>query len=347
MVSRLLHLKHFLKDPDKKPILRIAKEAMTYGFIKKEFPTDYFRKFLYRKEIVNYKSYLSLGEFYKIIDSPKILDPDMASILENKLSFALFAQKQGIPIPKLFGFNIKRHFFSNEKEYQVTSPKELLVFLTAVFEDNNLESLFLKPISGIGGQGCMLINKLNLQDRIQLLSETLLNSNYIFQEKIVQHSTINKIHSKSINTIRANTYLDTNGQPHLISALMRFGCGDLVTDNEGSGGFYIAVDLDSERLKGVGRQSIVKGGTVFTHHPDSGVQLDGFELPLINEVIALAKSAATKIPTRIIGWDIALSVEGPLIIEGNSNPSLNMADIAYGGYCDHPLVKQILSEVTK
>ncbi len=46
----------------------------------------------------------------------------------------------------------------------------------------------------------------------------------------------------------------------------------------------------------------------------------------------------------MIGWDVAISENGPLIIEGNDNNSLFMSDIAYGGYLKHPLFKEILEE---
>ena len=50
-LSRIKHINVFFKDPDKKGILRIIKEAIHFALLKKTVPTDYFRKFLYRKDV--------------------------------------------------------------------------------------------------------------------------------------------------------------------------------------------------------------------------------------------------------------------------------------------------------
>ena len=75
-----------LNDKNKKNWFKIFKEAIVFGWIKKELPIDYFRKFLYRKEITDYKNYLSLKEYISIIQSPKMLIPEVTAISNNKLS---------------------------------------------------------------------------------------------------------------------------------------------------------------------------------------------------------------------------------------------------------------------
>ncbi|WP_372938819.1 sugar-transfer associated ATP-grasp domain-containing protein, partial [Seonamhaeicola sp.] len=254
MLTRVLLIKGFFKDPDKKSVFKIIYELFVYGWAKKEFPTDYFRKFLYRKGVTNITSYLSLKEFYSIIDSKKILVPDIASILESKLSFSMLANKHNLPTPQIMSYNIGRNFYLNSKHYSINSKNELIDFFTKVFTCYKEPALFLKPINGIGGKGCILLSKEQFKLQIEDCFDTLLKHNYLHQEKIVQHPIINKIHPNAINTLRINTYLDTDGKSHIISALMRFGSGNLVTDNESSGGFYIALDIENKALKGIGRQ---------------------------------------------------------------------------------------------
>lgn len=345
MFSRILLIKNFFRDPNKKSWLTMLREMWLYGWVKKEWPTDYFRKFLYRKEIKDITSYLSLKEYYSIIDSKKILVPDMAAILENKLSFSLFAECQRWSIPKSISYNINKNFYFNSKVYQVHSNAELMRFFLEVFKETNETALFVKPISGIGGKGCFLLKQDQLEWQIQKIGDLMLSHNYIHQEKIKQHDTVSNIYSHAINTIRINTYLDTQGKCHIISALMRFGSGNMVTDNESSGGFHVALDIEKECLIGTGKESIVYGSTVHTQHPDTKVLLNGYNIPFIKESLELAKQAASMIPTRVIGWDMAITPQGPVIIEGNSNPSLHMADIAFGGLCKLPLVKTILKEI--
>ena len=344
-ISRVLPLKNFFKDPNKKGGITMLKEIFQYGWAKKEWPTDYFRKFLYRREITDITSYLSLNEYFSIINSKKILVRDLASILDNKLSFSLFANQYQLPTPKIFSYNIKTNFYFNSNYYHITNDAALLSFFDRIFRETHESQLFIKPISGIGGKGCILIKKESLEEQIRNYGTELLLNNFIHQEKINQHDSISKIHSNSVNTMRINTFLDKQGKCNVISALMRFGSGNLITDNESSGGFFIGIDLETETLKGQGKQSMEKGALVHDYHPDSKILLHGLKIPFIKESLQLVKQAAILIPTRIIGWDIAITPQGPLIIEGNSNTSLHMADVAYGGLCKLPIVQQILKEI--
>ncbi|ULC58283.1 hypothetical protein MBM09_10160 [Flaviramulus sp. BrNp1-15] len=345
MISRIKHLKVFLNDPNKKGFLRMIKEIFIFTLIKKELPTDYFRKFLYRKDIVDYKNYLSLKQYYSIINSPYITNKNVEDIMHNKLSFAFYCEKKRLLVPLLASYNFKNTFYFNKNIIKIKNNKELVNFYKNVFNYYDKEKLFLKPINGGGGYGCILIEKDRIEEHITLNAKTLLNNNYIHQEVISQHSDINKMYSKSVNTLRIDTYLDKNENIHVISSAMRFGIGDNITDNAGSGGFYVSVDSSCGRLKGKGIQDLTKGGNEFLNHPNTHTKIDDFKIPFYNEALDLAKKSAEYFPTRLIGWDIAISETAPIIIEGNPKPSLHLTGTAFGGYLKHPLIQEILKEI--
>jgi len=57
-----------------------------------------------------------------------------------------------------------------------------------------------------------------------------------------------------------------------------------------------------------------------TIHPVTGEAITGFAIPYWKEVVELAKNAALCTPeNRSVGWDIAVTAEGPELIEGNHN----------------------------
>ena len=63
-------------------------------------------------------------------------------------------------------------------------------------------------------------------------------------------------------------------------------------------------------------------------HPDSGAVIEGFALPHWEAARALAlraHDAARAVPA--FGWDVALTPDGPVLIEGNqwSNPDIAQA----------------------
>ncbi len=132
---------------------------------------------------------------------------------------------------------------------------------------------------------------------------------------------------------------------YILSVLMRFGIENSIVDNTSAGGFFISVDMNSEMLQDLGRQDFTKGARVFIKHPDTNILLENFKVPFFFDACDLAKKATKYLPNKIVGWDIAISPTGPIIIEGNHSPSLHMSDVAYGGYCNNPLIKEILNNL--
>jgi hypothetical protein len=58
--------------------------------------------------------------------------------------------------------------------------------------------------------------------------------------------------------------------------------------------------------------------------------IEGRFLPLWPETIALACLAhAAFAPRMIVGWDIAITSKGPLLIEGNGAPGIDLIQRAY------------------
>ena len=54
-------------------------------------------------------------------------------------------------------------------------------------------------------------------------------------------------------------------------------------------------------------------------HPDTGIDLVGFEIPQWDAVVELAMMASTAFdPVGFVGWDIAVTNNGPVLIEGNT-----------------------------
>jgi hypothetical protein len=345
MLSRIKYLKVFIKDPDKKTLIKLVKELIMFSWAKKSFPTDYFRKFLYRKTIKDYTSYLSIKEYYSIIESPKMVFPEVSKTLENKLAFYEICKKNKIPTPEIVCYNNKNTFVFKDASKLIKDTSELILFFEKVWTSYNRKKLFTKPVDGIGGMGCFILKKKSFKKYLKKNTNRLLIGNYVFQEILNQHSEINKIHSKSINSIRIDTFIDRLNKTHVLSATMRFGIGKEITDNLSSNGFHVSVNTQNGTLQGFGRQDFSRGGAVFQYHPDSKYKLEGFQIPYFKEACQLVKKANSFFPNRIVGWDVAITESGPVIIEGNHNPSLHMTDIACGGYKKHPLIKEILNEI--
>jgi hypothetical protein len=55
-------------------------------------------------------------------------------------------------------------------------------------------------------------------------------------------------------------------------------------------------------------------------HPDSGVVFEGYKIPYYEEAVALAKRCMDSFyGLKSVGWDVAITTDGPVIIEGNDD----------------------------
>lgn len=62
-------------------------------------------------------------------------------------------------------------------------------------------------------------------------------------------------------------------------------------------------------------------GHVYMKHPITGADLLNLEVPYWNEVVTMLENAASEVPeVGYVGWDVAITPNGPILIEGNTTP---------------------------
>jgi len=150
-----------------------------------------------------------------------------------------------------------------------------------------------------------------------------------------------------LNTIRFDTFIDKKGNVEIISGFLKMSTNKLPVDNNISGGCGVGIDLDSGMLRRNGYSKIKMSGVgVLTEHPVTGIKFENFIVPMIQEAQELVIKAAMLIPgLRMVGWDVGITNEGPVIIEGNSDYGVNSNDLMYGGYMTNPIFRQVLNEM--
>ena len=177
------------------------------------------------------------------------------------------------------------------------------------------EKVVLKKSNGSQGKDVEIINVKDFSsDALKQYAE--LKKYDILEEFVYQHDDMQKLSPNSLNTVRFITFLKNNGDVVVVGASLRMGI-DKQTDNLSSGGITCKIDVN----KGV----IASKGCSFDItqplcevHPVSGLTLEGFQIPYWNEVRTMCFQAASKYKdNRCIGWDVAITNKGPLLIEGN------------------------------
>ena len=139
----------------------------------------------------------------------------------------------------------------------------------------------------------------------------------MIEEGIVQHPRMAELNPGSVNTVRISTLIGDKKEG-IVYAFLRIGNGKIM-DNVDCGGMAARVDLISGKLLTVAAD---KAGNTFTKHPITGTEIIGFQLPYFEEAKAMCLEAMRMVPSmRYVAWDVALTEQGPTLIEGNSFPS--------------------------
>ncbi len=176
--------------------------------------------------------------------------------------------------------------------------------------------IIVKPFDKCCGQGVRIVDTASgdIDALISQLSEGYPDG-FLAEEVIVQCAELAELHPSSVNTMRLTTIYYSDDDIDVIHPFLRVGRGDAVVDNGGAGGILCSVDPVSGTITHTADET----GATFDIHPETGKRLIGFAIPRWNEAVALAKELATVIEgNRYTGWDLALTDDGWIMVEGNA-----------------------------
>lgn len=191
-------------------------------------------------------------------------------------------------------------------------------------------SLFVKPIDGAQGLGAQRwlfdgeagrwvrgAQRLDQPELLSYIDSMRGGRPYLLQECLANHPELERISGPTLSSMRVMTRRSADGTVSSPCVVLKIGRHGAEVDNRHAGGIVCALDPDSGRLA-AGFSSLALGPVV--EHPDSGVPLDGCVITVHREVVELALRAHRTIAglPRTVGWDIAATPEGPVIIEANT-----------------------------
>lgn len=240
------------------------------------------------------KTYATTGKMYEY--QLKMNPPRHRYLIEDKLVF------------------LKRYkdlTGRNWLDLKVAGEDEVIEFITGKTK------VVLKNSKGQAGQSIKIVYLQNTS-AVSILANSKKNKLDLMEEFVVQHDDLMALAPESLNTIRIITQISNRGGAEIIGTILRLGCGR-ETDNLSTDGIACPIDFLTGRVNGSGISfDITK--TDYKTHPVSGKNLQGFQIPYWNESVDLARKAALLYPqNRSVGWDVAVTNNGPLLIEGNHN----------------------------
>lgn len=199
--------------------------------------------------------------------------------------------------------------------------------------------LFVKPRQGNGGhnaerydfmgEGKYISSADIIFSRAELLTKLLqqsLKDDFIIQPRLVNHPDLADISNDALSTVRVFTIRNELGEPEVTNVAFRMAIGtNSVVDNFHQGGLAAAVDMATGKICEASDIGIKPAMGWREIHPVSGVRFKDRALPDWSAVLELARQAHRAFPARImVGWDVAVLKDGPMIIEGNGRPDLDI-----------------------
>ncbi len=253
---------------------------------------------------------------------------------DDKFLAAAILKGYGVAIPETQAVFSRsgRNFKPAEK---LTTVEELAQF----FSQRARFPLFAKPLTGVGSFGACCFEsyadgRLQMTGGERLTLETFArqmgsDQAYLFQTVLAAHPALRGI-TAGTPTVRVILILD-NGRPEILHTIWKIPAAGNVADNFWRPGNLLA---DVDVATGTVRRVIRGFGLAFeelTVHPDSERTLRGLVLPDWDKVIALSLDCASIFSgLGFQSFDIALTPEGPVVVEVNTGSAFNLSQLVKG-----------------
>ena len=168
-------------------------------------------------------------------------------------------------------------------------------------------------------------------------------SPYVVEERLFNHPNLPGRPDGALNTNRVLTSRPPKGRAEFVAATFRMSTGTAIIDTSQQDVVASPIDRESGTL-GTGRRAIPLTLPV-ERHPDTGDLIPGTRLPYWDEVDAMCLRAHDEFPPLVvIGWDVAITKDGPAFVEGNPVPG-NGARKLWGPMGDRRLAEVLVGHM--
>ncbi|WP_332671502.1 sugar-transfer associated ATP-grasp domain-containing protein [Aromatoleum sp.] len=273
----------------------------------------------------------------------KKLNPDkFRTIADNKLLFHRHCVRNGLPTIPMLCLVTDDADLATHGAQRVRDATQLRTALQAAPGE-----MFVKTMAGTYGEGAFVLRRegdlFSFAGRtgspdalFRYLIENLGDEQgWILQPRARSHESLRGVVSpNALATVRAVTQM-RGDRAELLIADLKITVGDSVTDNFSkgkSGNLLAGIDVASGRL-GAAWGSIRKDWPVmtpFANHPETGCRIEGYELPFWRDLVDVALRAQESVPQlRSLGWDIAATTDGIMLVEANSTYDVSILQVAH------------------
>ncbi|RHW76424.1 sugar-transfer associated ATP-grasp domain-containing protein [Colwellia sp. RSH04] len=308
---------------------------LVYGF----GPQDYVLFGFYNKPFSEAKTYLKKEELEPI--QRQVNKEEHRTLVDNKIEFFLHCRKNNLPTPLVLGVLTKK--LAKKYTEDITAIEDIVALKKTVHLHGEGRYL-LKPLAGSHGAGIIRFSyrneKLLDDDGNELTFEQVFNvvakgASFILQPCLAPNKLLKELMPNgALGTIRLVT-INYDGKVFEYLPCVRLPTGKSITDNFSHGKSHNlagAIDRQSGKLSSpFGITSSSMGQIVrVEQHPESQVKFNEYYFPLWQEVMDVTQKACLAFSDlKTVGWDIALTTEGPCLIEGNWRYDCDILQVTY------------------
>jgi hypothetical protein len=266
----------------------------------------------------------------------KVNNPLYQKLSQHKVAEKAILSLFNIPTPRFYGY-----LHVSKGQTYCGEPLRGAMDLTILLEKERPKRICFKLVEGWSGKGFEAAEVRfgsgaptlrPLPDGAPLDVETYVNvrleilsyaGGRVVEEYCVQHPWYQSLNPTSVNTLRVFVLLNARQPARILGGYLRTGRKGSITDNTSNGGIYFPFDPKTGILQ-AGRYKTIST-EYFLEHPDSGIRVEGQELPGWREVCDLMPRALEAFPNILFaGLDVAMTEDGPTIIELNAQPDRNV-----------------------
>lgn len=284
---------------------------------------DEYYKFEFEKRDEEFrKSFLGLNEQRFYLD---YLNPvKYYSLARNKYLAHKMLEDTGVRKSTLYCY------YQPEARFIASEEKASnLIEVLYILKKKDVQSCVIKTTESSHGDNVWVIKEIEYKDNDAVMTrfdgQELLLSSVLGQEALIFESVVRQtkqfsaFNESSVNTVRFMTTLYPDGSVRVIATFIKIGRAGKCVDNAGGGGNVdVCVDVETGEIKYAIQFDGWHKVKEIECHPDSGTQLNGVYIDnwqsIKEEVIKFQQAFPY---CKASGWDIAITDEGPVVIEVN------------------------------
>ncbi|MBN1892596.1 MAG: hypothetical protein JW780_07430 [Clostridiales bacterium] len=266
-------------------------------------PTQYCRHQFFLRDTTDVEAFLFGNEASILL--PQLNDDPRSDSVDDKEKFYGICTKNDLPIPEIFGVA------GTEGIPPVLPSEDIVVKPIRGSKGSGIEIWQYQNDSFIGPEGASL-DASSLFDKLRVRVQKSGNR-LIIQRRLFNHSILSDLSKNALITVRIVTYRDSDGVFRVMNENMILSLGF------DSGGIRLAVAPINEETGRLG--AAVPYGVIrkeFSAHPVTSAPILNVPVPYREEALSLVLRAHASFPDFFsLGWDIAITDDGPVILEAN------------------------------